>query len=88
MHEVRPTYPTGATVMWPTERDSRFLLDYVSGMFARLRDELGLPRELGAHCLRHSYVTHLKLAGVASGASFTGVREARGIRVWDALGVA
>ena len=25
----------------------------------QLRDEAGLPRELHAHCLRHSYVTHL-----------------------------
>ena len=27
--------------------------------FARLRTEVGLPAELGPHCLRHSYVTHL-----------------------------
>jgi integrase/recombinase XerC len=32
---------------------------HVNKVFAQLRDELGLPVELGPHCLRHSYVTHL-----------------------------
>ena len=31
---------------------------YVNKVFARYRDELDLPGELGPHCLRHSYVTH------------------------------
>lgn len=31
----------------------------VAASFARIRDEAGLPRFLGPHCLRHSFVTHL-----------------------------
>jgi len=31
--------------------------------FAAARDAVGLPQELGLHCLRHSYVTHLIEAG-------------------------
>lgn len=58
--EVRPRYGLGpGGVLWPTERGSRVGCEHVNDRFARLRDELGLPRELGPHCLRHSYVTHL-----------------------------
>ena len=32
---------------------------YVNKVFARYRDELGLPVELGPHCLRHSYVDRI-----------------------------
>jgi integrase/recombinase XerC len=31
----------------------------VNAVFARLRERVGLPEELGPHCLRHSYVTYL-----------------------------
>lgn len=31
--------------------------------FTAARDAAGLPVELGLHCLRHSYVTHLIEAG-------------------------
>ncbi len=57
--EVRPLYAASSQVLWPTERDSRMGIVYVNKVFARYRDELGLPAELGPHCLRHSYVTHL-----------------------------
>jgi integrase/recombinase XerC len=32
---------------------------YLSERFATYRDQIGLPRELTPHGLRHSYVTHL-----------------------------
>lgn len=35
----------------------------MSARFAEYRDAVGLPPELGLHCLRHSYVTHLIEAG-------------------------
>ena len=57
--EVRPHYGAGHQALWPTERGGAINPTAVDGTFARLRDELGLPRELGPHCLRHSYVTHL-----------------------------
>lgn len=58
--EVRPRYGLGASgPLWPTERGGRVGCEHVNDRFARLRDELGLPAELGPHCLRHSYVTHL-----------------------------
>ena len=57
--EIRPVYGSSSRVLWPTERDSRVGPVYVNKVFARYRDELGLPVELGPHCLRHSYVTHL-----------------------------
>jgi len=60
LREIRPRYDAGpAGVLWPTERGGRVGCEYVNDRFARLRDEIGLPRELGPHCLRHSYVTHL-----------------------------
>jgi integrase/recombinase XerC len=58
--EVRPRYDfEGLAAMWPTERGGCMADGNVSKMFAALRDEAGLPKELGPHCLRHSYVTHL-----------------------------
>ncbi len=58
--EIRPLYDfEGLAAMWPTERGGRTADANIGNMFANIRDAAGLPRELGPHCLRHSYVTHL-----------------------------
>jgi integrase/recombinase XerD len=49
--------------MWPSERRDQIQLGSLSDAFAAARAAVGLPRELGLHCLRHSYVTHLIEAG-------------------------
>lgn len=58
--EVRPLYGVDQhPALWLTERGGRVSSDYVNLRFAEYRTRLGLPEELGPHCLRHSYVTHL-----------------------------
>ena len=57
--EVRPFYDDGQSALWPTERGGRVSPAYVSRRFGEYRDAIGLPDELGPHCLRHAYVTHL-----------------------------
>ena len=58
--DVRPRYVVeGQQWMWPTERGGRLADANLGKTFASLRVEAGLPAELGPHCLRHSYVTHL-----------------------------
>jgi integrase/recombinase XerC len=57
--EVRPRFGAAHDGLWPTERGGRVSLAAVDDRFARYRDALGLPAELGPHCLRHSYTTHL-----------------------------
>ncbi len=60
VEEVRTLYGAHRYgTLWPTERGGRISLRYVNIRFAAFRDALGLPDELGPHCLRHSYVTHL-----------------------------
>ena len=57
--EVLPLYGATHDGLWPTERGGRVDGTNLDVTFARLRNEVGLPAELGPHCLRHSYVTHL-----------------------------
>jgi integrase/recombinase XerC len=58
--EVRTLFPVdGSQAIWVTERGTRVGIRYIDQRFAQLRAEAGLPDELHAHCLRHSYVTHL-----------------------------
>lgn len=58
--EVRPLYGQAEhPALWLTERGGRVSGEYLNLRFAEHRRHLGLPDELGLHCLRHSYVTHL-----------------------------
>jgi integrase/recombinase XerC len=57
----RRLLPTAArsSAMWPSERAARVDQSTMGARFACYREEVGLPAEIGLHCLRHSYVTHL-----------------------------
>ncbi|MFN2569678.1 MAG: tyrosine-type recombinase/integrase, partial [Candidatus Dormibacteria bacterium] len=57
--EVRPRFGAAHPGLWPTERGGRLSCSAIDHRFAEFRNEIGLPAELGPHCLRHSYVTHL-----------------------------
>lgn len=57
--EVRPCYGKDShPAMWLTERGSRMSVHHMSERFALYRRAAGLPDELTAHSLRHSYVSH------------------------------
>jgi integrase/recombinase XerC len=58
--EVRPRFGCQQhPALWLTERGERISTRLVNDRFTAYRRALGLPEELGPHCLRHSYVTHL-----------------------------
>lgn len=59
----RFAYAERSSALWPSERAARVTVGSLSDAFARLRTDVGLPEEMGLHCLRHSYVTHLIEAG-------------------------
>lgn len=61
----RDLFPTAArsSALWPSERAARIDTATLGHRFAAYRDAVGLPTEVGLHCLRHSYVTHLIEAG-------------------------
>lgn len=52
-----------SSALWPSERGDRVTVGGLGDAFTAARDAAGLPAELGLHCLRHSYVTHLIEAG-------------------------
>jgi site-specific recombinase XerD len=61
IEEYRLLFDTAvrSSALWPTERTGRIAGHSLSARFAAHRDAVGLPAEVGTHCLRHSYVTHL-----------------------------
>lgn len=48
-----------SAALWPSDRADRITLGSLGDSFAAAGDAVGLPKELGLHCLRHSYITHL-----------------------------
>jgi integrase/recombinase XerC len=57
----RPLFDTAlrSSALWPSERAARLKSAPMGARFAVYREAVGLPAEIGLHCLRHSYVTHL-----------------------------
>lgn len=62
--------------LWQMERGGRAQPRHIQQRFAEYRDELGLPKQLVPHCLRHSHVTHQ----VEDGADVTFVQQQVGQR--------
>lgn len=48
-----------SSALSPSERGGRVDAHSMGTRFAAYREAVGLPPEIGLHCLRHSYVTHL-----------------------------
>lgn len=48
-----------SSALWPSERSARLATMALGTRFAAYRAAIGLPEEIGLHCVRHSYVTHL-----------------------------
>jgi site-specific recombinase XerD len=57
----RPLFGTSArsSAVWPSERSARVDHSTLGDRFVGYRNAVGLPPEIGLHCLRHSYVTRL-----------------------------
>ncbi len=74
---VRPLFGAGEhPALWVTERGGRIKPAEINTRFQQYRTALKLPPELGPHCLRHSYVTHL----IEDGADRTFVQHQVGHR--------
>jgi len=74
---IRPRFDPGDHPgLWLTERGGRLQPREIEERFGAYRDELGLPKELVPHCLRHSYITHL----IEDGADPKFVQEQAGHR--------
>jgi integrase len=81
VHEVRPRLEPGRhPALWVTERAGRLSPRSINEAFAAARQDAGLDEDLDLHCLRHSYITHLKRRGVASDAIFRRSREDGAVR--------
>jgi site-specific recombinase XerD len=59
----RFSYAARSSALWPSERGARISMGSLGDSFAQHRADVGLPEELGLHCLRRPYVTHLIEAG-------------------------
>lgn len=76
-HRDRFTTADRSAALWPSERGNRVTLGAFGDSFAAARDRAALPKELGLHCLRHSYVTHPIEAGYDP--TFVGLRRRRAV---------
>ncbi|WSY62507.1 site-specific integrase [Nocardia sp. NBC_00881] len=60
VHDIWPyCRRENSAALWPSERSQRMSETRFNAAFVKLRERVGLPAELGPHCLRHSYITHL-----------------------------
>ena len=60
VEEIRPLYGSAGRAMWPTERPRAGLARRaVRAVRRTTATRSGWTRNLGPHCLRHSYASHL-----------------------------
>ena len=90
LREVRPALVRAHSddAIFLTVRGDRVPAGWISSIFARYRDMLGLSRDLTAHCLRHTFETKLHEAGLdlATLAYLMGHDDERTTLIYDHLG--